>query len=165
MKKQFKFYWLLISLIGIVSINAQISKSEFHKTIDSINLIIKANKLAYYIPNEQYSGYITKINVTKLGIVHFTDSLPKPEITAIPTTTTRKLELIANCCPRKNSRTLDLFEIKKWEIHFPYAYLIDVNNETFAKFIGFNKPNLEKLKEQFDKLMTLCKEDKAITKQ
>ncbi|HRA73952.1 MAG TPA: hypothetical protein PLB11_14150, partial [Flavobacterium sp.] len=123
MKKQFTFYCLLISLLNIVSINAQIPKSEFHKSVDSINAIIKANRLAYYINKNQYSGYIKEISVTEQGIVHFTDSIPKPEITTIPENTPRKLELISDCCPPKNSRTLNLFTVKNWDIHFPYAYL------------------------------------------
>ena len=136
---------------------AQTPISEFQKIVDNINTIIKANKLAYYINKKQYDEYITKISVTEQGIVHFTDSIPKPEITTIPANTHRKLELISDCCPLKNSRTLDLFAIKKWEIHFPYANLKDKDNETFAKFLGFRKPDLEKLKEQFEKLKTLCK--------
>lgn len=147
-------------MIGIVSINAQTPKSEFHKTVDSINIIIKSNHLAYYINKNQYSEYITKISATEQGIVHFTDSVPKPEIPAITT----KPELISDCCPRKNSRTLDLFALKKWDIYFPYAYLKDENNETFAKFLGFRKPDLNKLKEQFEKLMKLCIKEKIITK-
>ncbi|MGA9638545.1 hypothetical protein [Flavobacterium sp.] len=158
MKNKFKFYSLLISLIGIVSINAQSFKSDFDKTIDSINRIIKANKLAYY-----NSGYITKISVTEQGIVHFTDSIPKPEIPTATATATTKREFISDCCPRKNSRTLHLFAIKEWSIHFPYLYLKDENNETFAKFLGFRKPDLEKLKDQFNKLTALCKE-KSTTK-
>jgi hypothetical protein len=142
----------------------QTPKPEFQKTVDSINAIIKANKLAYYINKKQYDGYISKISVTKQGIVSFTDSIPKPEITAIPTNATRKLELISDCCPRKNSRTLNLFEIKEWDIHFPYAYLKNKNNETFAKFLGFKKLDLGKLKEQFEKLRTLCKKEEVISK-
>jgi hypothetical protein len=132
--------------------------------VDSINAIIKANKLAYYINKNQYDGYITKISITEQGIIHFTDSIPKPEITAIPSTTTRKRELISDCCPRKNSRTLDLFSIKEWDIRFPYINLKDKNEETFAKFLGFRKPDLEKLKEQFEKLTVLCKNEKSTTK-
>jgi hypothetical protein len=143
---------------------AQNPTSEFQKTVHSINAIIKANRLAYYLPMEQYSGYITKISVTEQGIVHFTDSIPKPEITIIPSTTTRKRELISDCCPRKNSRTLDLFSIKEWDTRFPYIYLKDKNNETFAKFLGFKKPDLEKLTEQFKKLANLCKNEESTTK-
>lgn len=147
-------------IILLVSINAQTPKSEFHKTVDSINVIIKSNHLAYYINKNQYSEYITKISTTEQVIVHFTDSVPKPEIPAINT----KPELISDCCPRKNSRTLDLFALKKWDIYFPYAYLKDENNETFAKFLGFRKPDLNKLNEQFEKLMKLCIKEKIITK-
>nr|WP_315153976.1 hypothetical protein [uncultured Flavobacterium sp.] len=152
---------LFFAAANIFSINsfAQTPKSEFHKTVDSINIIIKANKLAYY-----NSGYITKISVTEQGIVHFTDSIPKSEISAIPATAATKRELISDCCPRKNSRTLDLFAIKKWDIHFPYAYLKDNGNETFAKFLGFRKPDLDKLKEQFDKLTALCKQEETTNK-
>lgn len=146
-------------MIGIVSINAQTPKSEFHKTVNNINAIIKANKLAYY-----NRGYITKISVTKQGIVHFTDSIPKHEITTTPTNTNSKRELISDCCPRKNSRTLDLFAVKSWSIHFPYLYLKDENDETFGKFLGFQKPALEELKELFEKLKTLCKKENSTTK-
>ncbi len=145
-------------MIGIVSTNAQTPKSEFHKTIGNINSILKANHLAYYMSNKQYDAYIAKISATKQGIVSFTDSIPsipEPEILA-----KKRPVLISDCCPRKNSRTLDLFAVKKWEIRFPYAYLKDKNNETFAKFFGFKKLDLDKLKEQFDKLNTLCKTKK-----
>ncbi|WP_139256895.1 hypothetical protein [Flavobacterium granuli] len=154
MKKQFTFYWFL--LIGIASTNAQSPKSDFHKTVDNINAIIKANPLAYYISNKQYDGHITKINASEQGILSFTDSIPEPEIT---TEVPQKTMLISDCCPRKNSRTLDLFAIKKWDIHFPYADLKDKNNEIYGRFIGLKKTDLEKLREQFNKLTTLCKKN------
>lgn len=157
MKKKSVLVFALVNMFFNCSF-AQTSKSEFEKTIDSINAIIKANRLAYYLPKEQYSGYFTKISVTEQGIVHFTDSIPKSEITTIPENTPRKLELKSDCCPQKNSRTLDLFAINKWDIHFPYLYLKDKDNETFAKLIGFRKPDLEKLKEQFEKLKSFCKQ-------
>lgn len=157
MKNKITFYLLLIQLIGNMLTNAQTPNPEFQKTVDSINTIIKVNPLAYYTSDKQYSTYITKISVTERGIVHFTDSIPRPEITAVPANATRKLELISDCCPPKNSRTLDLFSIKKWKIHFPYLYLKDENNESIGKFLGFKKPDLEKLKEQLEKLTTLCR--------
>jgi threonyl-tRNA synthetase len=158
MRKINALYWLLI--LGIGFANAQTPKPEFHKTVDSINAIIKANHLAYYMVSKQYDAHITKISATEQGIISFTDSIPKPEI---PTVTTKR-ELVSDCCPRKNSRTLDLFAVKKWNIHFPYVYLKDENNETFAKFLGFKKPDLEKLKEHLEKLKTLCKQEKIETK-
>lgn len=130
---------------------------RIQKTVDSINAIIKENKLAYYVSNKQYSAYITKISVTKQGTVHFTDSIPKPEITTIAESATSKLVLVSDCCPPKNSRTLDLFAIHKWNIHFPYLYLKNKRGEIFAKFIGFKKADLEKLIEHFEKLKSVCK--------
>lgn len=167
MKKQFKFYWLLISFIGIVSINAQTSKSEFQKTVDSINAIINANKLAYYISDKQHSEHITRINATQQGMINFTDSIPKPEIDTLVNydkNAKKRPVLIPDCCPPKNSRTLDLFAINRWDIYFPYAYLKDKDSETLAKFLGFKKLDLYKLKEQFDKLTVLCKKEKPTTK-
>ncbi|TDP00715.1 hypothetical protein [Flavobacterium sp. 245] len=150
MKLRNKTYWLLCLILSSGFTNAQVKKSEFDKTVDTINIIIKANSHAYYWPSKQYSAFIKKISVTKEGIVSFTDSIPKSE------TETNKKDLIPDCCPRKNSRTLNLFKIKKWEIYFPIAYLKDENKETFAKFIGFKRADLEMLKEQFEKLKSLC---------
>jgi hypothetical protein len=135
---------------------AQTANPSFQKTVDSINCIIKANKLAYYSSDKQYSTFITKISVTEQGIVHFTDSIPNPEIAAEPSKATKKQELIPDCCPSKNARTLDLLSIKEWKIYFPNAYLKDKNNENIGKFLGFKKPDLEQLKELFDKLTILC---------
>jgi hypothetical protein len=56
---------------------------------------------------------------------------------------------------------LDLFSIKEWKIHFPYLYLKDENNENIGKFLGFKKPDLEKLRELFEKLTTLCSKEKT----
>jgi hypothetical protein len=38
-----------IFLLLTISVNAQNLKSEFQKTVDSINAIIKVNKLTYYM--------------------------------------------------------------------------------------------------------------------
>jgi hypothetical protein len=153
----------LSALIYSFSINsfAQTTNPSFQKTVDSINCIIKANKLAYYSSEKQYSTFITKISVTEQGIVHFTDSIPKPEKTAVPSKSANKQELIPDCCPPKNARTLDLFTIKEWEIYFPSAYLKDKNNENIGKFLGFKKPDLEQLKKQLEHLKSLCKKGKA----
>jgi hypothetical protein len=140
---------------------AQTANPSFQKAVDSINCIIKANKLAYFSSDKQYSTFITKISVTEQGIVHFTDSIPKPEKTAVPSKATNKQELIPDCCPPKNSRTLDLFSIQEWEIYFPTAYLKDKNNENIGKFLGFKKPDLEQLKKQLEHLKSLCKKGKA----
>lgn len=156
--KKFSLFYLIISVSTAFS---QTPNPEFQKTVDSINAIIKTNPLAYYTSDKQYSTYITKISVTEQGIVHFTDSILKPEIVAIPATADRKLELIPDCCPPKNSRTLDLFSIKKWKIHFPYLYLKDENNESIGKFLGFKKKDLEQLKGQLDKLTTLCRKEET----
>jgi hypothetical protein len=160
---------LLISALIIMFFNsgfAQSNKSAFHKTVDSINAIIKKTPRVYYTDYRKGSNFITKISATEQGIVSFTDSIPKPEIrTEAPitdTTAPRKRELIPDCCPSPKTRTLDLFAVKRWEIYFPFAYLIDENNERFAKFIGFKKPDLDKLKEQFDKLTALVKKEKSI---
>jgi hypothetical protein len=160
MKKQFSFLYFLVLLVGSSSVNGQSTKSEFHKTVDSINAIIKANPWVYYMKNKQYDAFIKKISATKQGILSFTDSIPKLEIDTIKNydkTAVRRPVLIPDCCPRKNSRKLDLFAVKKWDIHYPYADLIGKNNEIYGRFIGLKKPYLEKLKEQFDKLTTLCK--------
>ena len=165
MTKQHTFYWILILLSGLGSSNAQTSKSEFQKTVDSINVIIKKNPKAYYTDHRKVSDFITKISATEQGIVSFTDSIPKPEIrpeTPITDTTTpRKRELLPDCYCH-STRTLDLFAVKQWEIYFPFAYLIDQNKERYARFLGFKKLDLDKLKEQFDKLTTLCKRKEAI---
>ncbi|HEY6142539.1 MAG TPA: hypothetical protein VIV55_03800 [Flavobacterium sp.] len=161
MKKTIPLYSFLILLLGIGSSNAQSPKSEFNKTIDSINAIIKKNPLAYYISNKQYSSYITKISATEQGTIKFIDSIPEPEIIVnTDKTVVKKMELIPDCCPQKNSRRLDLFSIKEMTIYFPYIYLKDENKEIFAKFLGFKKPDLEKLREQLEKLKTLCKKEK-----
>ena len=159
MKKRNIFYLFLIS--GMTAINAQSSKVELQNTIDNINAIIRLNPLAYYMPSKQYSAYVKEISATKDGIVRFTDSIPVEELTA---TKHNKLELVSDCCPRKNSRTLDLFAIKKWDIIFPYAYLKDKNNEVHGRIIGFKKQDLYKLKEYFDKLTALCKREKIMKK-
>ncbi|SHG73562.1 hypothetical protein SAMN05443549_10676 [Flavobacterium fluvii] len=151
----FYSFLFLLSVIGLS--NAQASKPEFQKTVDSINAIIKASPQAYYMDTKHYNEFITKISVTKQGIVSFTDSVPKPEISSTKST---KKELISDCCPQPNSRKLDLFEVKKWNLVFPYVYLKNKDDETFAKFLGFQKPNLSALKKQFEKLATLCKKEK-----
>lgn len=143
-----------------ISCFAQSPKSEFDKTVESINVIIKANPLAYYIAKNQYSEFITKISTSPQGIVSYTDSIPaEPKNKININTTVKKKELISDCCPRKNSRSLDILAINKWEIHFPYLGLKDKNNETFATFIGFKKTDLEKLEELFDTLKALCKKE------
>lgn len=160
MKNKITFYWLLISLIGNISINAQTPKSEFQKTVDSINAIIKANKLAYYIAINQGDGHFRKISATQQGIISFTDSIPIPDAKPteiIETKEKTKTVLVSDCCHKKKTRTLDLFSVKVWDIHFFFLYLKDEKNETFAQFLGFKKPDLEKLKEQFEKLTTICK--------
>jgi hypothetical protein len=57
-----------------------------------------------------------------------------------------------------------LSAVKKWDIHFPYAYLKDKNNQTYGRIIGIQKANLYKLKEQLDKLTTLCRKEETKTK-
>lgn len=79
MKNKNAFYCFLILLLGIGSTNGQESKSEFHKTVESINAILKANPFAYYTDNKQNSAFIKKISANELGIITFTDSIPNPE--------------------------------------------------------------------------------------
>jgi hypothetical protein len=140
---------------------AQTSNPEFNKTVDSINAIIKSNRYFYYMNNKQYNEFIKEISANEQGIISFTDSIPnipKREINdseAAPT----KIELISDCCPRRHTRTLDLFAIKKWEVIFPNVYLKDENNEIYGQILGLKKQDIEKLKEQFDKLTTLCKKE------
>lgn len=158
---------VLFILLGGLSFNtsiAQTTNPDFQKTVDRINDIIIANKLAFYIPNQQYSEYILRISATKDGLISFTDSISEPEIDTLVNydkNAKKRPMLIPDCCPPQNSRTLDLFSIKEWKIHFPYLYLKDANNESFGKFIGFRKQDLEKLREQFEKLTTLCSKEKT----
>jgi hypothetical protein len=161
MKKRKTFYRLLIVLMGIGSIQAQNTKSEFHNTVDNINLILKANPLAYYTDTDKNSAFIKKISANEQGIVSFKDSIPKTENTAKKS---RQGELLPDCCPPKRIRTLNLFAVKKWEIFFPMAYLKDEKNETCGRIIGIRKDDLFTLKEQFDKLATLCEKGKTETK-
>lgn len=155
---------LLFVLFGTLITTAQTPNPAFQKTVDSINAIIKSNKLAYYIPNQQYSEHIIRISATQLGMISLTDSITKPEIDTLinyDKNAKKRPVLIPDCCPPKNSRTLDLFSIKEWKINFPYLYLKDENNENIGKFLGFKKPDLEQLKEQLDKLTTLCKKEET----
>jgi hypothetical protein len=133
------------------SVSAQKNNPELQKTADSINLMLKANPLAYYTDHNKNSAFIREISVTQEGMVRFTDSIPKEE----PDTKKHK-ELLPDCCPPKIIRTLNLFAIKEWAIFFPTAYLMDKNNETCGRIIGLKKEDLYKLKEQFDKLTSLC---------
>lgn len=143
-------------LFFTLSVAAQNTKSEFHKTVDSINAILKANPLSYYTDNKQNSAFIKKISANEQGIVTFTDSIPKTE--------RKEKELLPDCCRPKRIRTLDLFVVKKWDIYFPNAYLKDKNNQTNGRIIGFRKEDLYKLKVQFDKLTTLCRKGETETK-
>jgi hypothetical protein len=146
---KFSIYFLLFSM----SLFAQLPKSQFDKTVDSINAILKANPLAYYTDNKQNSAFIKKISANEQGIVTFTDSIPKFVI--------NKKEPIPACCPPKRIRTLNLFTIRKWEIIFPIAYLKNKNKEIYGRIIGLQKEDLYALKEQFDKLKIVCKKKKT----
>lgn len=151
----------IVFLLLTISVNAQQSNSEFHDAVDSINLILKTNPLAYYTDNNKNSAFIKKISANEKGIVTFTDSIPKLENR---TTKGKEEELLPDCCPPKRIRTLDLFVVKKWDIYFPIAYLKDKSNQTYGRIIGFRKQDLYKLKEQFDKLSTLCRKGETETK-
>lgn len=139
---------------------AQSPNPSFQKTVDSINTIIKANPLAYYSANNQGYGHFTKISATQQGIISFTDSIPKTENKPIEISEKNghtKPVLVSDCCPQKKTRTLDLFAINNWEMRYFYAELKDKNNEKFAQFVGFKRPYMDLLKEQLDKLTTLCR--------
>jgi hypothetical protein len=161
-KKQFH---LLIFLNLFFTLGfAQTPKSEFNKTVDSINVIIKANSLAYYSANNQGFGHFTKISATQQGIISFTDSISKTENKPIEISEKKehtKPVLVSDCCPQKKTRTLDLFAINNWDIHHFYAELKDKNNMKFAQFVGFKRPYMDLLKEQLDKLTTLCKKEET----
>lgn len=155
--KILSIFHFLISFIGIYTTNAQTPNPEFQKTVDSLNFIIKENHLAYYINNKKHGEFITKISATEQGIISFTDSIPS---VAEPKISDKKRPvLVSDCCPQKNSRKLDLFDIENWEYAYPYLNIKSKNNEIYARFIGFKKLDLEKLKEQFKKLKTLCKKE------
>src|SRR3970282_1982220 len=139
---------LTFILFLTIAVNSQESKSDFNKTIDSINAILKANPLAYYTDNNKNSAFIKKISANQQGIITFKDSIPEPEI---KTTKHKGKELLPDCCPPKTIRTLDLLSIKQWEIYFPNAYLKDQNNQNYGRIIGIRKEDLYTLKEQFDK--------------
>ncbi len=158
MKKLSLFY----SILCISTTTAQTPNPEFQKTVDSINAIIKANPLAYYMANNQGYGHFTKISATQQGIISFTDSIPTPESKPIEITEKKvvtKPVLVSDCCSQKKTRTLNLFAVNNWEMHYFYAELKDKNNETLVKFLGFKIPNMDLLKEQFDRLTTLCKKE------
>jgi hypothetical protein len=141
---------------------AQTPNPEFQKTVDSINVIIKANPLAYYSAKNQGFGHFTKISATQQGIISFTDSIPKIENKQIEISEKKghtKPVLVSDCCPPKKTRTLDLFAINNWEIRYFYAELKDKNNQTFAQFVGFKRLYMDLLKEQLDKLTTLCRKE------
>lgn len=138
------FCWLFALILGASSANAQQSKSEFHKTVDSINSILRENKLAYYMDTNNNGRYMKKIHVSQYGKVTVMDSIRADTI--VPYDMCHKLVV-----------TFNLFEIKKWDILFPYTYLKDKNGKTCGRIIGIQKADLFKLKEQFDKLTTLCR--------
>lgn len=152
MKKENRFYWILILLLATGSTYAQNTSSNIHKIVDSINTILKANTLAYFTDNQQNSAFIKKISANEQGIITFTDSIPKSE----STTNNAKQKLQPDCCPPKRIRTLDLLAVKKWEIYFPNAYLKDTNNQTLGRITGLRKEDLYQLKTQLEQLTILC---------
>ena len=154
MRKRNSFYWLLIVLLVLGSIQAQNTKSEFEEAVYSINVLLKANPLAYYTDTNKNSSFIKKISANKQGIITFTDSIPKSDS---KTSKRKEEELLPDCCPPKSIRTLDLLSIKQWEIYFPNAYLKDKNNQTFGRIVGLRKEDLMQLKTQLDQLTILCK--------
>jgi hypothetical protein len=140
---------LLLLCIGFTT-NAQ--NALFAKTVDSINDIIAMNSLTYYIPTNQYSAFVKKVSVTEYGIVSFTDSIADD----VKSSNFNKVELKSDCCARKNSRTLDLLTIKKWDINYPNAYLKNGNGDTIARIIGLKELDMKNLKMQFMTLQNLC---------
>jgi hypothetical protein len=161
-KKQF---YLLIFLNLFYAFGfAQTPNPAFRKTVDSINAIIKANPLAYFSGKNQGFGHFTKISATQQGIISFTDSIPKTENKPIEISEKKghtKPVLVSDCCPPKKTRTLDLFAINNWDMRYFYAELKDKNNEKFAQFVGFKRPSMDLLKEQLDKLTTLCRKEET----
>ena len=144
----------MILFLGIGSTNAQNTNSELQNLVDRINAILKENPLSYYIDTKKNSAFIKKISVNEYDIVAFTDRIPKPEIT---TTAHNKPKFLPDCRPEKTIRTFDLFAVEKWDVVFPQAYMKFKNNQIYGKIIGFQEPDLYKLKEQFDKLTALCR--------
>ena len=144
----------------------QSSNPKFNKTVDSINAIIKSSRHVYYMNNKQYNEFVKKISANEQGIISFTDSIPDLPKQAVTTLEgeSKKIVLIPDCCPRKHSRKLDLFVIKKWEVKFPNLYFKDENNEIIGQFLGFKRQDIEKLKAHFDTLKSLCKRKKTKTK-
>ncbi|ESU23350.1 hypothetical protein FEDK69T_15120 [Flavobacterium enshiense DK69] len=137
------------------SVSAQKQKSEFHKAVDSINTIITSNKKVYFIDNKRSGAFVKRIEATKNGAVTFTDSVPE----TVKTITIGKQTLLPDCCPQKTVRSINLFEIKKWDIHFPYTKLMSKNNTIYGEFYGIREKDLFLLKEQFEKLTALCKKE------
>lgn len=149
MQKQKQFFIIFLVLL---SFTAKAQNPIFEKTVDSINAIIKANPLTYYMPEHQYSAFVKKISVTQEGVVSFKDSI----LEEVKTTNMGKVQLISDCCSQKKPRTLNLLSIKKWEIHFPNAYLKNEKGEEIGRIIGLKKAAMNQLKEQFDVLQSLC---------
>ncbi|MBE8726413.1 hypothetical protein [Flavobacterium hungaricum] len=144
-KKVLLFFWVILSFAS------KAQNPSFVTTIDSINAIIKANPLFYYMPEKQYDAFVKKINVTYDGVISFKDS-----IVPAAKSTNPKSELIADCCAQKDSRTLDILNINKWDIHFPNAYLKNENGENIGQFTGLKQADMQNMKEQFYILQSLC---------
>jgi hypothetical protein len=135
----------------LLAISSHAQSPELLKTVDSINLVLKANPLAYYTDHNKKSAFIRQISVSAEGMVRFTDSIPKDDHK------TQSQSLLPECCPPKTIRTLDLSMVKKWDIYFPIAYLKDKNNETYGRIIGIRQEDLLHIKAQFEKLAVLCR--------
>lgn len=143
---------LLLFFLVLLSFTTKAQNPLFIKTVDSINAIIKANPLFYYMPEKQYDAFVKEISVDNDGLMSFKDSI----VPVIKSTNPNKLELLPDCCPQKDSRTLDILTIKKWDIHFPNAYLKNEEGEKIGQIIGLKKETIENLKAQFDVLQSLC---------
>jgi hypothetical protein len=135
----------------LLAISSHAQSPELLKTVDSINLVLKANPLAYYTDHNKNSAFIRQISISAEGLVRFTDSISKDDHK------TRSQSLLPDCCPQKTIRTLDLSMVKKWDIYFPIAYLKDKNNETYGRIIGIRQEDLLHIKAQFEKLAVLCR--------
>jgi hypothetical protein len=143
---------LILFFLVLFSFASKAQNSLFIKTVDSINAIIKDNPMMYFMYDKHSDAFVKKISVTEEGVISFADSIAP----AIVSANSNKVIVLPDCCPQKNSRTLNILIVKKWDIHFPNAYLYDENNERIGRIIGLKKTDMEHLKVQFDLLQSLC---------
>ena len=151
---------ILFLFLFSLSANAQQPKTEFYKTLDSINAIVKTNKQVYFIDSRRSGVYVKGFKANENGVVTIIDS-----IVAKDKTITKNTEaLLPDCCPVKTTKTLNLFEIKKWDVHFPYTKLKDKNNKVYGELYGIRQKDLFILENLFKKLTALCRKPQIETK-